>query len=97
MGGNPIHDHADPALMQVVDKITKIIRRTVASRGREVVADLIAPRWPIWMFLEGQKLNVCKAGFLDVVRKRFSHFAISKGTIAFFNAASPRSKMHFVD
>ena len=41
---NPIQDHADAMLMQVIDQIHEILRRTVTRSGREVTRCLISPR-----------------------------------------------------
>src|ERR1044072_7528126 len=60
MRRHPVHDHADVFLVEIVDEITKIIGRAVASRRREVVTDLITPRRSVWMFFEWQKLDVSK-------------------------------------
>src|SRR6185503_14743068 len=95
--GNPIHDHADAALVQVVDEVTKIIRLAVTGRGRVIVRDLITPRWSIWMFLERQKLHVGEAQFRDVVGKRLGHLTISERTILVFHLAAPRTEVNFVN
>src|SRR6266498_4142063 len=97
MRGHPIHDHANAELMQVVDKVTKIIGGTVTCRRCIVIADLITPRWAVGMLFEWQKLHMCEAGFKYILGERFRHFRITKRTVPFFNLATPRSQVNFVD
>src|SRR5258707_4697368 len=49
------------------------------------------------MFLERQKLDMCKSVFDRIVSEQRPHFAISQGTIVLLGNSPPRSKMNFVD
>src|SRR5258705_7482240 len=51
MRRDPIHDHADPPLVQVINQVTKIVGRTVTGRRSIIITNLVAPGWTIRMFL----------------------------------------------
>src|SRR5574341_1109586 len=40
---DPVEDHANAVLMQIINKIHKIRRRPIAPRGSKVAGDLVAP------------------------------------------------------
>ena len=44
-GGHPVEDHTDPRLVQLIDKIHEVLRRSVARRRRIVAKRLVAPRF----------------------------------------------------
>ena len=95
--GHPVHNHTDPAPVQIVDQITKIVRRAVAGRRRIVAADLITPGWSVRMFLQRQKLDMRKAHLGNIVSQERRHLAIGQRPVVFFSNPSPRSKMNFID
>ena len=43
MRWHPVQNHANAVLVAAIDKVTKIIRATVAAGGGEVAGSLIAP------------------------------------------------------
>src|SRR5258705_6264675 len=43
MRRHPIHDDADPTLMQIINQVTKIVGRTVTGRRSIIIANLVAP------------------------------------------------------
>src|SRR6185312_5565538 len=75
MSWDPVHDHADAALVQIIDQKTKVVGRSITRGGRKVVADLITPRWAIGMLFQRQELNVRKTHRENVLGQRPSHFA----------------------
>src|SRR6185436_11112200 len=97
MRWHPIHDHADAALMEVINEVSEVVGRTIACRRCIVITDLIAPGWTIRMLLQREKLNVGKTHFRNIVRERFGHLAIAEWAVVFFNLSAPRPKVNFVD
>src|SRR5258705_2203501 len=51
MRRDPIHDHADPALLHIINQVTNIVERTVTGRRSIIITNLVAPGWTIRMFL----------------------------------------------
>src|SRR5437899_4688723 len=77
MRRHPIHNHAQPSLMQMIDQEAKIVRRAVAGRRRVVSADLITPRRHVWMFLERHKLDMSESVCDHVIGQQWGNLAIT--------------------
>ena len=58
MRGDPVHDHADAVLMQLVDKAHKIMRRTEPRSDRIIPRDLVSPGTVIRIFAERHELHM---------------------------------------
>src|SRR5688572_30705693 len=43
MGGNPIHNHANPSFVQRIDQKLKILRGAIPARRRIEAGDLVSP------------------------------------------------------
>src|SRR5215510_9059477 len=97
MRRHPVHDYADVVLMQVVDQVAQIIRCSIASGWRVVVADLVTPRWTIRMFLKWQKLNMRKTHLGNILGEWFCEFAITERAIVLLEHPSPRAEMKFIN
>src|ERR1700693_6399168 len=44
---DPIHNHTESALMQMIDQKAKIVGRAIARGWSKISADLITPRWAV--------------------------------------------------
>src|SRR6266446_7859067 len=97
MRRHPVHDHADISLVEIIDQIAKVVGSAVPRGGSIVIADLVAPRWSIRMFLQRQKLDMRETRFQNMFGKCRGHFAITKGTIIFLDPSAPGSKVNLVD
>ena len=65
--GHPVEDHADAALVQVVDEVHEVLRRAVARARGEVPGDLVAPGAVERVLHDRQQLHVREAKLTDVV------------------------------
>src|SRR5436190_14091046 len=97
MRRHPVHDHADISLVEIINQIAKVVGSAVPRGWRKVIADLVAPRWPIRMFLQRQKLNMRETRFQNMGGKCRSHFAIAKRTVVFLDPAAPGSEVTLVN
>src|SRR5205823_4561620 len=89
MRRDPVEDHADIMLMQIINKIHKVSWCPVALRGGKVPGDLIAPGSVEGMLHHWQKLDMSKPHVVDIVGQRRSQLAISQRTIALFGHTHP--------
>src|SRR5205823_3268570 len=81
MRRDPIENDADSALMQDVDHVHQVLRRSVAARRREKAGDLITPRSIERMLHDRHQLDVREVHLARVLRERSSDFAISGQTV----------------
>ena len=94
---HPVKDHADAALVQVVDKPREILRRAVPVRGGEEPGHLVTPRTVEGMLRQGQDLDVRVAHVDGVVGQRRGDFAVGQRPLRILDDAPPRSEMDLVD
>ena len=94
MARHPIEDDSNPALMQMVHKPLKILRRAVTARHSVKSGDLIPPGFIQGMLLDGHQFHVRETHFQAIGSKLFAKFAIIK-KMAF--ALLPGAEMHFID
>ena len=66
MSGHPVDDDAQPGLVCVVDKVAKVVRRSIPRCGRVVANGLVAPRTIVGILRDGQELDVGEAHPFDV-------------------------------
>ena len=64
MRRHPIQNHADPALVQVIDEVHEIFRRAVAAGGREIPRGLVAPGFIQRMLHHRHQFHMRKAHLL---------------------------------
>ena len=93
----PVENHADAALVQVVDEVHEVLRRAVARARREVTGHLIAPGAVERMLHHRQQLDVREAERAHVVGDGVRQLAIAQVTVALFGDASPRAEVQLVD
>ena len=91
VGGHPIEDHADPALMKFVDEGSEVVGCPKTCCRRVVTGDLVAPRTTKRMFGDGKQFDVSEAEGADVVGDLDGQLAIRVDTV------TPRREVHLVD
>jgi hypothetical protein len=64
---DPVENHADALLVQVVDQVLEILRRAVAAAGGEVAGRLISPRPEERMLHDRQQFDVRETASLHMV------------------------------
>ena len=58
VGGNPVENHGNAVLVQIIDQIHEILRRAVARGGGEVAGGLVSPGAEEWVLHDWQELDV---------------------------------------
>ena len=95
MRGHPVEQHADTALVQVIDEPAKVVGRAEAARRREVAQRLIAPRAVERMFGDRHQFDVSESQRLRVVgESRRQRSIVEKVAVV---GALPRAQMNLVD
>ena len=84
VGGNPVHDDADAGLVELVNQITQIVRRTETAGGSKHSYHLISPGTIKRVLAEGQKFDVGKAHVGYIRNQRIGQFAIGHKLVVFF-------------
>ena len=74
--GNPVEDHANPMLVQIIHQVHEILRRTVARGRREIASGLVSPGTIERMFHHWQQFNVGKLHVVYVLRQARRQLAI---------------------
>ena len=97
MGGHPIENHPDAALMEQVNQEHQILGRAVAARRRIVTGRLVTPRAVKGMLHEGKELDMGEAHPLDVVGELGRQFAVGQPAIALLRHAHPGADVDFVN
>ena len=64
---NPVQDHADSLLMQMIDEIHKVLRTAIARCHRIIIRHLISPGFIQRMLHHRHKLHMCIVHFLDII------------------------------
>ena len=77
MRRHPIHDHCDSGLVTFVDEMAELVRISVATRRREIIRDLIAPRTFKGMFRYRQQLDMRVTHLEHVRNQRLDQFEIT--------------------
>ena len=94
---DPVEDHADPVLVEVVDEIHEILRSSVAARRREVPRGLVAPGAVERMLHDRQQLDVREAGRRHVLGQERRDLAVAERAVARLRQPPPRAEVHLVD
>ena len=97
MRRHPVEQHADPALVQMVDEERKVLRPAEPVRRREEARDLVTPRALEGMLRHRHDLHVGEAHLDDVVRQRRGQFAVRERTVPLLRFCPPRAEVHLVD
>ena len=82
VGGDPVEDHADAALVQAVDEVAEVVGRAEARGRREVAGHLVAPGAGERMLHDRQQLDVREAEVGDVVGELVGELAVREGAVA---------------
>src|SRR5438874_3331611 len=94
---HPVQDHADAALMQLVDHGLELIGVAVPGGGREVPGDPITPGAAGGVFRQGKELDVGETHPLDVVAELAGGLLPRQRAASLFDHAAPGAEMDFVD
>src|SRR5215510_2065500 len=94
---HPVENHAYAALVQSVDEVHQILRRTIVAGRSEVAGDLIAPGAEERVIHDRQKLHMRVSQVFKVVRQLRRQLAIGKRPIILFGHPPPGTNVHFVD
>ena len=94
---DPIEDHAEAALVQMIHQEHEVLRRPVSARRREVARGLVAPRSVEGVLHDRQQLDVGEPRRGGVVGEQGRDFAITERAVVLVGHASPRAQVHLVD
>ena len=94
--GNPIEDHAQPALVEVVDEEHEVLRRSIPAGRREVALDLVAPRGVERVLHHRHELDVGEAEAQRVVGELRRELAIGEPPIVVLRHSHPRADVQLV-
>src|SRR5579862_8628899 len=96
MRGNPVQNNSNFMLMEVVNEIHKICRRSKPARRSEIARRLISPRTVEGMLRKGQEFDVREAGIVNVVGQEWRNFAIGQPPVAFLGHSPPGAQMNLI-
>ena len=94
---DPVEDHADAPLVEVVDERHQVGRRAVARGRGEVAGGLVAPRPVERVLHHRQQLDVGEAVGEGVLGERRGELAIARPALARCDETPPRPEVHLVD
>src|SRR5262245_29106291 len=94
---HPVENYADAALVQSIDEVHQILRRTIVAGRSEVAGSLVAPGAEKGMIHDRQKLHMRVSHLFKVVRQLRRQLAIGKRAIILFGHPPPRANVHFVN
>src|SRR6202167_5529135 len=97
MRGSPVENHSDTVLMQAVDQVAEVVRRSVAGSGGIVTRRLVSPGTGERMLHHGKEFDVREAYVPQVLDELHGQFAIAERPVAFFGNSPPRTEMHLID
>src|SRR5215475_7764204 len=94
---HPVENHADAALVQRIDEVHQILRRTIVAGRSEVAGGLIAPGAEKRVIHDRQKLHMRVSQLFKIIRQLRRQLAIGKRAIILFGHPSPGTHVHFVN
>ena len=95
VGGDPVQNDAHPGLMELVDEVFQVIRRTKTAGSREIAGDLVAPGGVQRVLHHGEQLYMGVAHLLDVGHQIAG--CVPVGEELTLSGAAPGPQMTFVD
>ena len=94
---DPIEDHGNTVLVQIVDQVHKILR-SAETRGRSKVAGrLVPPRSIKGMLHQRQKFHMSEVHAPRVFSQTRRHLSIGQRTIVLLGYTHPGAKVDFVN
>src|SRR5579872_1305907 len=78
MGRDPIDDHANPLLMEIIDKVLKIFRRSKTACRGVITADLIAPRLIERMLANRHQFNMAKSHLFAILSQLVGQLPVTQ-------------------
>ena len=93
---HPVQDHADPGLMQRVDKVHEVLRRSVAACGSVITGYLVAPGFVQRMFHNRHQLDMRVAHLFDIFHEHGSNLTVIV-EISAVVGLSPGTEVHLID
>src|SRR5262245_23353777 len=97
VGRHPVDNHADPRLVQQIDKVHEILRSAVAAGGSVIACGLVTPASREWMLADRQELDMREAHLAAIVGQLWSDLAITEPAIGIAWIPPPTAKVHFVN
>jgi hypothetical protein len=95
VGGHPVDDHPDAALVEVVDEPAEVVGVAEARGRREVPGDLVAPGGLEGVLGDGQQLDVGEPEVAHVVGQQGGQLPVGQEPAV--GPAAPRPQVHLVD
>ena len=89
MGRHPVEQHANAALVEIVDEVHEVLRSPIAARWSEVPGRLVAPGAIKRMLHDGHEFHVGETQALDVRGQFGRNLAIAQRTMLLFRNAHP--------
>src|SRR5207249_11566512 len=96
-GRYPVKQHANAALVEIVDEVHEVLRSPIAAGGSEVPGRLVAPGAIKRMLHDGHEFHVGETQALDLRGQFGRNLAIAQRTMLLFRDAHPGAQVHFVD
>src|ERR1700691_748068 len=93
----PIEDDGNIVLVQVVDEVHEIVRRTVSRRGSTIARSLISPGTVERMLHDWEQLDVSESQPIHMVGQSGRDLAIGERTVVFLGDAHPGAEMNLID
>lgn len=95
--GNPVKDHADPVLVQVIHEVHEVGGRSIPAGWREVADGLIPPRAIKRMFRNRKQLDMGIPHPGCIIGKPMRQLPVCQEIILRFMRPHPGAQMYFVD
>src|SRR6476660_257638 len=83
MRRNPVENHADPVLMEIVHEIHEVGGSSKAAGGSEIARRFVSPRTIKGMLHHGEQFHVGETCVTDIVRQQRRHFTVAEPPVIF--------------
>ena len=97
VGRHPVDQHADSALMQVIDEVHEILRRSVPACRCIITNRLVAPRTRKRMLIDRHQFNVSEIHPVAIIGQPMRQVSIAQPTMSATGAFLPTAEMDFVN
>ncbi len=94
---DPVENNRQIVLVQVVDQVHEILRRSVTRRRSEVSRGLISPGTVERMLHDREQFDVGESQLVHVVGEAGRDLAVGEGTVVLFGDAHPGAEVNLVD